>query len=235
MTVISTLKCLTCPDSTCVVLLLQAPFKQQLEAMLIQYILPCFDSPHGHLRAKACWVSGVYCDIDFAEGHGSGANYGQLFQRVINGLHDADLPVRVDAVVSLRSFVDELADLNPLKPILPSMLDRIFALMNEVSSANSVWLALGRIQCVVRAVYDHAWGHASAASAAFVRTRSIALPVVVGVVCTVHISHISQQLSMCCAGVVSRWIMRRWCSLWRALLRSLTMRLHLMLSTCVDS
>jgi hypothetical protein len=44
----------------------------------------------------------------------------------------SELPVRVEGVMALRSFVEELADVAPLKPVLPQLMDSIFKLMNEV-------------------------------------------------------------------------------------------------------
>ncbi len=79
-------------------------------------------------------MSGVFSDTEFASGKGSGAEYAALFTRVIQALHDKELPVRVDAVVALRSFVEELEDIEQLKPILPQLLGSIFGLMNEVRS-----------------------------------------------------------------------------------------------------
>ena len=49
----------------------QASYKGQLEAMLVAHVAPLFASPHGHLRAKAAWLSGVYADIQFAAGQSS--------------------------------------------------------------------------------------------------------------------------------------------------------------------
>lgn len=43
-----------------------------------------------------------------------------------------ELPVRVEAVMALRSFVEELADVAPLRPVLAQLMDSIFKLMNEV-------------------------------------------------------------------------------------------------------
>ncbi len=43
-----------------------------------------------------------------------------------------ELPVRVEAVMALRSFVEELDDVTPLKPVLAQLMDSIFKLMNEV-------------------------------------------------------------------------------------------------------
>jgi hypothetical protein len=43
-----------------------------------------------------------------------------------------ELPVRVEGVMALRSFVEELADVSALRSILPQLMDSIFKLMNEV-------------------------------------------------------------------------------------------------------
>ena len=72
---------------------LQAPYKTQLEPMLQQYVLPCYDASAGHVRAKACWVTQQYADIRFADGRGRGATFMQLFQKTLDRLDDPDLPV----------------------------------------------------------------------------------------------------------------------------------------------
>ena len=79
----------------------QEPYKQQLEPMLVRYVLPTFGSPAGHLRAKAAWVAGQFADIRFRERpgegallpRGAGATFQGLFQSVLGLLRDADLPV----------------------------------------------------------------------------------------------------------------------------------------------
>ncbi len=72
---------------------LQAPYKAQLEPMLVQYVLPCFEAPAGYLRAKACWVTQQYADIKFAAGRGRGPTFLQLFQKTLSLLADPGLPV----------------------------------------------------------------------------------------------------------------------------------------------
>lgn len=68
----------------------------QVEQLLLGYVQPCFASPYGHLRAKACWVAGMYCDTEFAgEGKGKGPKYGSLLQAVMRCLGDSELPVQV--------------------------------------------------------------------------------------------------------------------------------------------
>ena len=56
--------------------------------------MPCFDSPYGYLRAKACWVAGQYADIEFQAGAGQGPAFSSLFQKVVDAFQDPDLPVR---------------------------------------------------------------------------------------------------------------------------------------------
>ena len=53
------------------------------------------------------------------------------------------LQVRVDAVVALRNLVEAYHkdDLDAIKPLVPSLLDQLFALMKEASSPGPANLA----------------------------------------------------------------------------------------------
>ena len=110
-------------------------YMEQLEPMLTAHVLPSFQSPHGHVRAKAAWCAGVYAEIDFTNPQ----NFMALFAGVVNCLKDPDLPVKVDAIVSLGSFVETTDDISQIRPILPQLLDEFFALMNEVESEEMVF------------------------------------------------------------------------------------------------
>lgn len=61
--------------------------------MLQQFVVPTFNSKHGYLRAKACWVSGRYADIDFKDGTGFGPSFINLFTLTVKALQDNELPV----------------------------------------------------------------------------------------------------------------------------------------------
>ncbi|XWS13239.1 hypothetical protein CRYUN_Cryun36dG0020500 [Craigia yunnanensis] len=111
------------------------PYKSELEHMLIQHVFPEFCSPVGHLRAKAAWVAGQYAHINFSDQN----NFRQALHSVVSGLRDPELPVRVDSVFALRSFVEACRDLNEIRPILPQLLDDIFKLMNEVENEDLVF------------------------------------------------------------------------------------------------
>ncbi|KAJ6329352.1 hypothetical protein OIU77_010936 [Salix suchowensis] len=111
------------------------PYKSELEHMLVQHVFPEFSSPAGHLRAKAAWVAGQYAHITFSDQN----NFRKALHSIVSGLHDPDLPVRVDSVFALRSFVEACKDLSEIRPILPQLLDEFFKLMNEVENEDLVF------------------------------------------------------------------------------------------------
>ncbi|CAM0905036.1 unnamed protein product [Alopecurus aequalis] len=111
------------------------PYKAELERMLVQHVFPEFSSHVGHLRAKAAWVAGQYANINFLDQD----NFRKAMHCVISGLRDPELPVRVDSVFALRSFVEACKDLDEIRPILPQLLDEFFKLMSEVENEDLVF------------------------------------------------------------------------------------------------
>ncbi|RLM79588.1 importin beta-like SAD2 [Panicum miliaceum] len=111
------------------------PYKSELERMLVQHVFPEFSSRVGHLRAKAAWVAGQYAHINFSDPN----NFRQAMRCIVSGMCDPDLPVRVDSVFALRSFVEACKDLDEIRPILPQLLDEFFKLMNEVENEDLVF------------------------------------------------------------------------------------------------
>ena len=74
-------------------ILLKKPlYKNQMEQLIAQFIFPEFSSPHGHLRARACWVLQHFCNIKFTQENVL-AEAINLIQRAL--LTDAELPVKV--------------------------------------------------------------------------------------------------------------------------------------------
>ncbi|XP_057779472.1 importin beta-like SAD2 [Salvia miltiorrhiza] len=109
------------------------PYKSELERMLVQHVFPEFSSPVGHLRAA--WVAGQYAYINFSDPN----NFRRALHSVVAGMRDPELPVRVDSVFALRSFVEACSDLGEIRPILPQLLDEFFKLMNEVENEDLVF------------------------------------------------------------------------------------------------
>ncbi|KAE9615695.1 hypothetical protein Lal_00017482 [Lupinus albus] len=111
------------------------PYKSELELMLVQHVFPEFNSHVGHLRSKAAWVAGQYAHINFSDQN----NFLKALHCVVSRIQDSELPVRVDSVFALRSFVEASKDLNDIRPILPQLLDEFFKLMNEVENEDLVF------------------------------------------------------------------------------------------------
>lgn len=66
----------------------------------------------------------------------------------------SELPVRVEAAMALRGFIDELEDPSALQPILPQLMDSIFKLMSEVRRASG----LGRVLHSTLGCYGQHYG-----------------------------------------------------------------------------
>lgn len=67
----------------------------------VAHVFPEFQSPVGHIRAKAAWVSGQYADIEFKNPQ----HFVGLLQCIVRGLRDPELPVRC-ALASMRALCE---------------------------------------------------------------------------------------------------------------------------------
>lgn len=84
------------------VLLKKPLFKEQLEQLLVTYVFPLFSSPHGFLRARACWVLNYFSAIEFKNSN----NIVLATQSVLQcTLADRELPVKVEASLCLQSLL----------------------------------------------------------------------------------------------------------------------------------
>eukprot|EP00731_Ephydatia_muelleri_P006494 Em0003g742a len=84
------------------ILLKKKMYKDQLESMLVTHVFPEFQSPHGYMRARACWMLHYFSEISFA----SDANLQFGLQQVVNCLTgDKELPVKVEAAVALQYLI----------------------------------------------------------------------------------------------------------------------------------
>lgn len=45
------------------ILLKRKVYKEQMEKILVQYVFPEFNSPHGHMRARVSDIKNISCDI----------------------------------------------------------------------------------------------------------------------------------------------------------------------------
>ncbi|CAO2820514.1 unnamed protein product [Amaranthus hypochondriacus] len=147
-----------------------APYKSELERMLVQHVFSEFNSPAGHLRAKAAWVAGQYAHINFSDQN----NFRKALHSVVAGLRDPELPVRVDSVFALRSFVEACKDLGEIRPILPQLLDEFFKLMNEVENEDLVFTLETIVDKFGEEMAPYAFGLCQNLAAAFWKCMSTA-------------------------------------------------------------
>ncbi|KAK6629508.1 hypothetical protein RUM43_003325 [Polyplax serrata] len=78
-------------------------YEDQLETMLCQHVLPQFSSPHGHMRARACWVLHYFSEIKFKEDN----VLGEAACLTVNALlTDQDVPVKVEAAIALQMLLN---------------------------------------------------------------------------------------------------------------------------------
>ncbi|KAL9247096.1 hypothetical protein vseg_020563 [Gypsophila vaccaria] len=147
-----------------------APYKDELERMLVQHVFSEFNSPAGHLRAKAAWVAGQYAHVTFSDQN----NFRKALHSVVAGLRDPELPVRVDSVFALRSFVEACKDLGEIRPILPQLLDEFFKLMNEVENEDLVFTLETIVDKFGEEMAPYAFGLCQNLAAAFWKCMSTA-------------------------------------------------------------
>ncbi|XP_033221606.1 importin-7 [Belonocnema kinseyi] len=84
------------------ILLRKKVYKDQMDKMLMQYVFPEFNSPHGHMRARACWVLHYFSEIKFKQE----LILMEAMRLTINALlTDQDLPVKVEAAIALQMLL----------------------------------------------------------------------------------------------------------------------------------
>lgn len=84
------------------VMLKKSAFKDQMDKILLQYVLPEFNSPHGHLRARACWTLYHFSNIKFTQE----AILVEAVKLITNALlNDQDLPVQAQAAIALQRLL----------------------------------------------------------------------------------------------------------------------------------
>ena len=115
------------------VLLKKKMYRDNMEQMLVTYIFPEFDSPHGHMRARACWVLHCFNEIQFT----NVAVLGEIMRRTSNALlTDTELPVKVEASIVLQMYLSSQEQaaqfLEPqIKPITMELLTIIRETEND--------------------------------------------------------------------------------------------------------
>ena len=77
-----------------------------MELMLVTHAFPEFQSPHGFLRARACWVLHYFSDIKFKNPGNLKVALDMVRTRMCE---DKDLPVKVEAAIALQMMLSGLS------------------------------------------------------------------------------------------------------------------------------
>lgn len=114
------------------VLLRKQGYRDQMEQMLTTYIFPEFNSPHGHMRARACWVMCKFSEVKF-----------QNPQVLIDALrlathallNDKELPVQVEAAIVLQEYLSTQKDADQLlKPQIEQIAHKLLVVIKETEN-----------------------------------------------------------------------------------------------------
>eukprot|EP01062_Namystynia_karyoxenos_P062192 TRINITY_DN55114_c0_g1_i1.p1 TRINITY_DN55114_c0_g1~~TRINITY_DN55114_c0_g1_i1.p1 ORF type:complete len:1034 (+),score=407.66 TRINITY_DN55114_c0_g1_i1:82-3183(+) len=104
--------------------------KPQLEGLIVTHVFPGFSSPCGFLRANSLWVISRFAGrIDWA---GDGANFRTALEANLRLMRDPDLPVRVQAGLSLKYVVGNEHAAPLVKPMLGDIVQECFGLMDQI-------------------------------------------------------------------------------------------------------
>jgi len=84
-------------------ILLKKPiYKDQMEKFLVEIVFKEFCSPHGHLRARACWVLHYFSDVKYR----NEPVLQEAFRLTVNSLlTDKEPPVKVEAAIALQMML----------------------------------------------------------------------------------------------------------------------------------
>lgn len=106
----------------------QAP----IEGMLSSFVLPELSSGNRFLRMRACWVYEVF--LDRVHTWKEPAALVEAYNRMLALLGDPELPVRVQAGVSIKAFFElEVPELRQaIVPNLKWLAERLFVLMQDI-------------------------------------------------------------------------------------------------------
>jgi hypothetical protein len=84
------------------ILLKKPMYKEQMEKFLVEIVFREFGSPHGHLRARACWVLHYFSDVKY----NNDDVLREAFRLTVHCLlHDGEAPVKVEAAIAVQMML----------------------------------------------------------------------------------------------------------------------------------
>lgn len=114
------------------VLVKKKAYRDQMEQMLTAYIFPEFNSPHGHMRARACWVLHNFSDVKFKNPQ----VLAEILRLSSNALlTDKELPVKVEASIVLQEFLSSQEEASKyLEPQIKQITLQLLTVIRETEN-----------------------------------------------------------------------------------------------------
>ncbi|KAG7199899.1 hypothetical protein KM043_014345 [Ampulex compressa] len=114
------------------VLLKRKVYREQMDKMLMQYVFPEFNSPHGHMRARACWVLHYFSEIKFKQQQ----ILVEAIRLTTNALlTDQDLPVKVEAAIALQVLLSAQDGAQKyIEPLIKQITLELLAIIRETEN-----------------------------------------------------------------------------------------------------
>lgn len=114
------------------VLLKRKLYKDKAEEMLMNHVFPAFQSEHGFLRARACWVIRYFSEMKFRSE--------PVLQHAIKAVKaalcgDKDLPVRVEAAIAIQMLITEQEKAkNYIQPFVKPVILELLNVIRETEN-----------------------------------------------------------------------------------------------------
>ena len=103
-------------------------FRENAVMILQQYIFPELESENGFMRARASWVYGQFAQFEFKNEDHLRLTLDRLYQN----LNHNDLPVRVNAAISLIKLLDQEIAVEFIRPGLDSVIKIYLKLIDDI-------------------------------------------------------------------------------------------------------
>lgn len=103
------------------------PYQLQMEAFVVQFVVPHFQLQHGFLRARSCEMACRFLDVPF-----SPATLGALFQGIMSCFGEAHLVIRLEAALAIQQYLQVPAFSEALGQVVVPTVEKLLELSNTV-------------------------------------------------------------------------------------------------------
>ena len=111
------------------ILLKKKIYKEQMEQFLQAIVFPLFVSPHGHLRARACWMLHYFADVRYRDPTILGTSFKLTIASLLK--ENEEVPVKVEAAIALQMMLTSQGDGAKLY-VEPQIKEITLALLNII-------------------------------------------------------------------------------------------------------